>query len=79
MEAEDFLLKMEGIKISGGVLTAGTTVKAMVEFAKHHVELALENAGLYGEIDFEEYGGGIEGGEINYESIVNSYPLTNIK
>ena len=51
----------------------------LIEFAKLHVEAALNSAVCEGEIDFEEYGGGIEGGSINYESIIKSYPLKNIK
>jgi len=73
--AEDFLLAIENIKISGGMLTAGSTIKAMIEFAKLHVEAALqaalENSETYmdGSSVFNEF----------ESSILNAYPLDNIK
>ena len=44
---------------------------AMIEFAKLHVEAALKAA--------KEVGNDFEGNETMNESILNSYPLSNIK
>jgi hypothetical protein len=49
---------------------------AMIEFAKYHVEKALKKAAQEAEINFEVY---IDDYEINRDSILNAYPLENIK
>ena len=50
---------------------------AMIEFAKYHVEQALEKAYQNSEIIYPEENNFIE--SIDKESILNSYPLENIK
>jgi hypothetical protein len=49
-------------------------VKYMVEFAKYHIEQALQEA--YKKADLEYYGDEVC---YNKESILNAYPLTNVK
>jgi hypothetical protein len=51
------------------------------EFAKLHVEAALKEASEKAEIITNEIGGGlnIEWKSIDKDSILNAYPLTNIK
>jgi hypothetical protein len=59
-------------------LSGGTLKWAMIEFAKLHVEAALkaavDNVQMYDFNERGEFGRGI-----NAESILNSYPLENIK
>ena len=47
-----------------------------IEFAKFHVEAALKEASKKALADFDEGGAT---GFVDEESILNSYPLTNIK
>ena len=49
----------------------------MIEFAKYHVEKALEKAYQNSEIIYPEENNFIE--SIDKESILNAYPLENIK
>lgn len=58
-----------------------STSECMIEFAKLHVTAALKAASKEAEIRTEEIGGGlnIEWKVIDKESILNAYPLTNIK
>ena len=74
MTAEEFLDAN-----TSGTIDELKCKELMIAFAKYHVEQALNEAASEGEIDFEEYGGGIEGGSINYKSILKAYPLKNIK
>lgn len=80
--AEEIILK-QGVTKSpiSGIETylKGNAKSAMIEFAKLHVEAALkaasENAEAIAEPDYR-------GGEwylVNKESILNAYPLENIK
>jgi hypothetical protein len=59
-------------------LSGGTLKWAMIEFAKLHVEAALkaavDNVEMY---DFDSHGEYCP--DIDDESILNSYPLENIK
>lgn len=82
--AEEFLATEEYYKVENDY----ETQKALIEFAKLHVETALkaatENAKLnaydrYGKCVKETYYG--DEGEItvNSDSILTSYPLSNIK
>jgi hypothetical protein len=50
-------------------------IEAMIEFAKLHVEKALKNASE--DVELETYGN--FGNSVNKDSILNSYPLENIK
>jgi len=50
-------------------------IEAMIEFAKLHVEAALKNASE--DVELETYGN--FGNSVNKDSILNSYPLENIK
>ena len=54
---------------------------AMIEFAKLHVEAALKAASEDADMDNEYYQSVQEGtsGRIDIETILNAYPLTNIK
>jgi len=63
--AEQFLNRDES-----GVFNEVDIAQAMIEFAKLHVELALKAAAN----DHSE-----GSSDIVHESIINSYPLTNIK
>ena len=51
-----------------------TIQMCMIEFAKLHVKAALETASLNGEVGYD----GVTP-EIDKESILSAYPLTNIK
>jgi hypothetical protein len=55
--------------------------QAMIEFAKLHVEAALKEASENADMDNEYYQSVQEGttGGIDIETILNAYPLTNIK
>ena len=67
MSAEEFFEKN-----TNGFLDRNDCEKLMIEFAKYHVELALN--GVNSKINIEDV--------INkddYSSIINSYPLKNIK
>ncbi len=57
------------------VVTYEDALAAMKEYGKQEVKNALEAAYENGEIDFEEYGGGIEGGSINEKSILKAYKV----
>ena len=50
--------------------------KAMIEFAKLHVEAALKEANRKVIVTYYYDEGGIR---VNKDSILNAYPLTNIK
>jgi hypothetical protein len=53
----------------------------LIEFAKLHVEAALKAASEDADMDNEYYHSVQEGtiGRIDIETILNAYPLTNIK
>jgi hypothetical protein len=61
-----------------GESPVGYTEEAMIEFAKLHVEMALREAsdtkisGVYSETKYKR-------GDNDKNSILNGYPLTNIK
>ena len=61
-----------------GESPVGYTEEAMIEFAKLHVEMALKEAsdtkisGVYSETKYKR-------GDNDKNSILNAYPLTNIK
>ena len=57
------------------IQTAKDIKKAMIEFAKLHVEAALEEANRKVIVTYY-YDEGIR---VNKDSILNAYPLTNIK
>ena len=61
-------------------LSGGTLHYVMIEFAKLHVEAALKEASRQAELDYEE-GSCRECGsnKIDEKSILNAYPLENIK
>jgi len=71
------------LKDKGDVFYAEDVKIAMIEFAKLHVQAALEAASEKADLkDYEEYqygGGYITKQEIDKDSILNSYPLENIK
>jgi hypothetical protein len=54
---------------------AKESVQIMIEFAKFHVEAALKEASE--NVELETYGN--FGNSVNKDSILNSYPLANIK
>lgn len=58
-------------------------ISDMIEFAKLHVQAALQEAGVYAEI-YEEWDNPVNPSmgityKVDKESILNSYPLENIK
>jgi hypothetical protein len=70
------------LKYTQCVINNGDIKKAMIEFARLHTEAALKEAIKNGEIvDISPYK---DGGDSSYfgvdeQSILNSYPLSNIK
>ena len=72
MKAKEYFIE----HLSGEPLHQDVVIDAMIEFAKYHVELALKSASKnvivynYRESDTIK---------INKPSILNSYPLKNIK
>jgi hypothetical protein len=62
---KDFRLSMSGRYVS----------EMMIAFAKVHVEAALKEASE--DVELETYGN--FGNSVNKDSILNAYPLTNIK
>lgn len=82
--AEDYIMENTDIMTMAG--NKPKVAKALVEFAKLHVEAALQEAYLKSKIIDDPYSyTGNTGSEypadqiISRESIINSYPLTNIK
>ncbi len=63
-------------QITGCVINHGDIKTAMIEFAKMHVQAALQEASEKAEFDVD-----IEGNFTNIDStsILNSYPDSNIK
>ena len=59
-----------------GVFNEVDIVQAMIEFAKLHVEAALKAASENAQTECDEGG---ELGFVNKETILDAYPLTNIK
>ena len=62
--------------------TAGlnTIKRSMIEFAKLHVEAALKEASEKAALDYGDYiADGHYGRVIDKDSILNAYPLINIK
>ena len=76
--AEEFLIKEN---LPTDILSGDDINYAMIEFAKLHVEVALKEASENADMDNEYYQSLQEGtsGGIDIESILNAYPLTNIK
>lgn len=83
--AEEFLKQVSPNDDFGLRIDLGNSKKHIYEimcrFAKLHVEAALKAASENAEIRTEEIGGGlnIEWKVIDKDSILNAYPLTNIK
>ena len=87
MTAEEFLVRDELFKTPlteeekhyyiDRIITHDDYIKGMIEFAKYHVEKALEKAYQNSEIIYPEENNFIE--SIDKESILNAYPLENIK
>jgi hypothetical protein len=74
--AEEFL---NNIEIWDGIFVhSHNAKKAMIQFAKLHVEAAL-NAVSKEEIHFSYSGKLVTGYILEKDSILNAYPLTNIK
>jgi hypothetical protein len=59
-----------------GVFNEVDIVQAMIEFAKLHVKAALKAASKNAQTECDEGG---ELGFVNKETILDAYPLTNIK
>lgn len=61
--------------------TKENAIKAMIEFAKYHVEKALKEASENADMDYEFYQSSQEGssGFIDKKSILNAYPTNLIK
>lgn len=61
--------------------TKENAIKCMIEFAKMHVEAALKEASEKADTIYVEEDGCATGDyyEVDKDSILNSYPLTNIK
>ena len=51
----------------------------LVDFAKYHVEKTLIAASEKAKLDFKRKDGDLFRGCVNRKSIIESYPLTNIK
>jgi hypothetical protein len=64
---QEFLIE----HFAAGIVDISDVKQAMIGFAKMHVEAALKAA--------KEVGNDFEGNETMNESILNSYPLSNIK
>lgn len=86
MTAEEFLLENNEKLLKG--LSRLELNKLLIEFAKLHVEQALKIASeqVYHDIQIDwcdpyDYSAGHNGikGDIDKESILNAYPLENIK
>lgn len=83
--AEEFLNTQKNYTENLSVLPLGTSKiikQNMIEFAKLHVEAALKEASINAETK-EECGNPYNPEDyyyvVNKDSILNSYPLTNIK
>lgn len=75
--AEEFL---DNIEIWDGVFVPSKNAKqAMIEFAKLHTEAALKSASEKASTSYSEEPLLGEVYNINKESILNAYPLDNIK
>jgi hypothetical protein len=72
--AEEFLKEAQSNPAKGW-----TARKAMIEFAKLHVEAALKHASELAEISNKPKFPGDYNLVIDEDSILNSYPLENIK
>lgn len=69
-------------KSTGCIINHSDVKKAMIEFAKLHVEAALKEASEKSRIKANTQQGNsmfIDDFEVNKESILNAYPLNNIK
>jgi hypothetical protein len=69
--AEQFLSRDES-----GVFNEADITQAMIEFAKLHVEAALKAASENAQTECDDGG---ELGFVNKETILDAYPLNNIK
>lgn len=72
--AEEFLPKN-----SNGMYSRNEVETAMIEFAKLHVEKALKEASQQAEISNKPKFSGDYNLVVDEDSILNSYPLENIK
>ena len=81
--AEDFLVKKNyPLSYEFGGLGMYYVREAMIEFAKMHVQEALKQASVEAEVEHElsnPYDPNSEYQIVNKDSILNAYPLENIK
>jgi hypothetical protein len=75
--AEEVIAKIVKFESTNDTIecTVYSLSQLMIEFAKLHVEKALKNASE--DVELETYGN--FGNSVNKDSILNSYPLENIK
>ena len=82
ISAEEFYSQFCSKRSTTGAFNGRERLQVMIEFAKMHVEAALKDASEKAKITYEYDGN--TGSEYCYEyidknSILNSYPLDNIK
>jgi len=77
--AEELLATKETFDSEYPTVSISDAIEAMIEFAKLHVEAALKEASENAEITWDGLPSIGEFQIIDKESILNSYPLTNIK
>jgi hypothetical protein len=74
MTAEEFLNQEQYYAVTSG--DEYEICQFAIDFAKMHVELALKEAYNCAELDFPDLNGNVL---VNKKSILNAYPLTNVK
>ena len=74
--AEEFMTQHDSMRMPRGVTYQKEIGEAMIEFAKLHVEAALKAASEKSCIQIDEHELSCS---VDKKSILNSYPLTNIK
>lgn len=87
--AEEFLVRDELFKTPlteeekhyyiDRIITYDDYIKGMIEFAKYHVQKALEKASTVAEGVAHQYIEVAVDEEYNKEAVLNAYPLENIK
>lgn len=85
--AEEFATEFDNMRMPRGVSYQKEIGEVMIEFAKLHVTTALKTASEKGKIKLEPMGVNVDNGEsifdphyiIDEDSILNAYPLENIK
>jgi len=74
--AKQYFDSLNKTKVHGEfVLTESVSIKAMIEFAKLHIQKALKEASEKAEINYEDFSGKY----IDKDSILNAYNLDEIK